>query len=113
MRVRDGWRLAVGYREFVDEAGTRWRVWDTYPVAANTLRSVSPGYAEGWLTFECEDERRRLAPIPPDWDRVSGGLIEHWCARALRVRGSPREEPPTETRHSREPRGSVASRNEP
>ena len=90
----------MGYREFVDDAGTRWRVWDTYPVAANTLRSVSPGYAEGGLTFECECERRRLAPIPPDWDHASGHLIEHWCARALRVRGSLREEPPTETRHS-------------
>ena len=103
----------VAYREFVDDAGTMWRVWDTFPAAASALRRVSPTYAEGWLTFECEDERRRLAPIPPDWDRVSGDLIEHWCARALRVRGSPREEPPPEIRHSCEPRGSVASRNEP
>src|SRR5687767_14456543 len=67
-------RLAVGYREFVDDAGTFWRVWDTYPVAANTLRAVSPNYAGGWLTFESDAERRRLAPIPPEWEFASRNL---------------------------------------
>jgi hypothetical protein len=88
----------VGYREFVDDAGTMWRVWDTYPVAANALRTVSPTYAEGWLTFECHDERRRLAPIPPEWDMASVNLMGHWCARALRVRAPEREQRPPETR---------------
>jgi hypothetical protein len=79
----------VAYREFVDDAGTFWRVWDTYPVAANTLRSVSPNYAGGWLTFECAAERRRLAPIPPEWEFASRALMAHWCARALQVRAAP------------------------
>jgi hypothetical protein len=77
----------VAYREFVDDAGTLWRVWDTYPVAANALRSVSPSYASGWLTFESYSERRRLAPIPPEWDFASDALMAHWCARAHRVVG--------------------------
>jgi hypothetical protein len=76
----------VGYREFVDDAGTFWRVWDTHPVAANTLRTVSPNYSEGWLTFECDAERRRLAPIPPEWELASRKLMGHWCARAIQVR---------------------------
>ncbi len=75
----------MGYREFVDDAGTLWRVWDTYPVAANRLRSVSPGYAAGWLTFESDAERRRLTPIPPEWEFATREVMGHWCARASRV----------------------------
>jgi hypothetical protein len=81
----------VAYREFVDNQGTMWRVWDTHPVAANTLRTVSPTFAGGWLTFESTYERRRLAPIPPDWDVASRDLLAHWCARASRVRDAGRE----------------------
>jgi hypothetical protein len=90
--------MLVAYREFVDDAGTMWRVWDTHPVAANTLRTVSPGYAGGWLTFESAAERRRLAPIPPEWDVAGRQLMVHWCARALQVRVPDREPRPTEAR---------------
>ena len=78
----------MAYREFVDDAGALWRVWDTHPVAASTLRTVSPSYAGGWLTFESESERRRLAPIPPEWEIASRDLMIHWCARALQARAS-------------------------
>ena len=91
-------RARVAYREFVDDAGTVWRVWDTHPVAANTLRTVSPTYATGWLTFESEAERRRLAPIPPDWEMASRALMGHWCARALRVQAPDHEQRSAEAR---------------
>jgi len=81
----------VGYREFVDDVGTMWRVWDTHPVAANTLRTVSPRYAGGWLTFESESELRRLAPIPAGWEIATRNLMVHWCARALEARAPDRE----------------------
>lgn len=81
--------VGVGYREFVDDAGTFWRVWDTHPIAASTLRTVSPNYAGGWLTFESPEERRRLAPIPPEWEFASRELMGHWCARALQIRAAP------------------------
>lgn len=87
--VRHDLEVGVGYREFVDDAGTAWRVWDTRPVAANTLRSVSPNYADGWLTFESDAERRRLAPIPPEWEFASRARMAHWCARALQVYAPP------------------------
>lgn len=77
----------MSYREFVDDTGAPWRVWDTHPVAANMLRSFSPGYAGGWLTFECIAERRRLAPIPQDWEYASREEMVAWCERASRVRG--------------------------
>ena len=81
----------MAYREFVDDVGTMWRVWDTHPVAANTLRTVSPSYAGGWLTFESESERRRLAPIPSGWEIATRNLMIHWCARALEARPPDRE----------------------
>lgn len=76
----------MGYRELQDDSGRVWRVWDTRPVAANALRSVSPTFAEGWLTFESDDERRRLAPIPTEWEVASPDVMLSWCGRALRVR---------------------------
>ena len=77
---------AVAYREYVDDMGALWRVWDTHPVAANTLRTVSPNYAGGWLTFESETDRRRLAPIPAGWEVATRELMMHWCARAFQAR---------------------------
>lgn len=88
----------MGYREFIDDTGTLWRAWDTHPVAANTLRTVSPGYAGGWLTFECEGERRRLAPIPTGWEMATRDLLMHWCARALLARAAGGEPRPPEAR---------------
>jgi hypothetical protein len=97
-RTAIAWGLAVAYREFIDNSGTTWRVWDTHPVAANTLRTVSPNYAGGWLTFESATERRRLAPIPPDWEVAGRQLMADWCVHALPVRAPDREARPTETR---------------
>ena len=36
-------------------------------------RGCQPAFAKGWLTFEHEPsgERRRLAPVPDDWETVS------------------------------------------
>ena len=76
----------MAYREFFDDAGTKWRVWDTHPVAASTLRTVSPSYAGGWLTFESPTDRRRLAPIPTGWESATRELMMHWCARAFQAR---------------------------
>ena len=100
----------MGYREFVDDAGAMWRVWDTYPVAVNTLRTVSPTFAGGWLTFESDHERRRLAPIPADWHIASIDLLAHWCARALSVRGPERNQGLTESQILERPQGMPGGR---
>lgn len=56
----------MAYREFNDEAGRSWRVWDTYP---QKPQIVAPGFENGWLSFETDGEKFRLVPIPPDWER--------------------------------------------
>lgn len=57
----------MAYREFHDEEGRGWRVWDTHPQSPHI---VAPGFEKGWLSFETEGEKRRLVPIPADWDSV-------------------------------------------
>lgn len=32
--------------------------------------------AGGWLAFECRGEKRRLAPVPPGWERLSDQQLE-------------------------------------
>ena len=54
----------MALRDFEDQNGTRWTVWDTVP--ANTT-GLTDEYRRGWLTFDDGRNRCRLAPIPEDW----------------------------------------------
>ena len=81
----------MSLREFVAQDGRSWQVWDTHPAgtsketsasalsrylsAIDPSGSVQPAlvrerFQSGWLTFTCGMERRRLAPIPSDWQNV-------------------------------------------
>jgi hypothetical protein len=58
-------------REFTDSRGVAWRAWDvtTADLHPRTREEefMEP-WAGGWLAFECELERRRLAhPYPGRW----------------------------------------------
>lgn len=94
------------YRTFADAQGKIWDIWDVRPerlerrsadrrgedsnwdgperrIAPDRRQGLEPRprlmhpLAEGWLVFKSDDEKRRLAPIPPDWDRcVSWELRE-------------------------------------
>ncbi|MEP6733701.1 MAG: hypothetical protein ABJE10_23850 [bacterium] len=89
------------HRNFRDEANREWIAWDVIPSwgerrAKDRRRSsaagppqtgerrhterrhlrgiriaLTPHLAQGWLAFEFNDERRRLVPIPPGWERMS------------------------------------------
>jgi hypothetical protein len=108
------------YRTFVDSIGAEWQVWDIVPrlserrnsdvdrrVEAAEIpfgdrrqesrrltqarRSVLRGsYAQGWLCFDNEKEKRRLCPIPRDWTTCSDELLEVYARHAERVTGSHR-----------------------
>jgi hypothetical protein len=84
----------VSYRAFRDSAGTLWEVWEVQPallerrllseLPVDIDRRTEPGkrapVAEelrfGWLVFQSEESKRRLAPIPRDWETLDGsGLI--------------------------------------
>ena len=44
---------------------------------------VTPGYERGWLTFESVDEKRRLAPVPPNWRRLPDAELRKLLALAI------------------------------
>jgi hypothetical protein len=60
-------------REFRDRKGRSWRAWSTVPSHPET---VAPDLRNGWLTFEGDGERRRLAPIPREWPTMDRWRLE-------------------------------------
>ncbi len=79
------------HRNFRDETGRPWDVWEVVPTAverrvakakprppamerrkAQELRVVVPDRLQkGWLAFQSGREKRRLAPIPHEWDEMT------------------------------------------
>jgi hypothetical protein len=84
----------MAVRDFVDEKGTKWRVW---PVLRSSIHPRTAAedflgdYGEGWLCFESPNERRRLARFPDDWDKMPDAELAKLLARAVVVpaRGKP------------------------
>ena len=74
----------MAYREFQDEDGRSWRVWDTYPQSPHI---VAPGYEDGWLSFETEGEKCRLVPVPPDWHHGPAARLRELLRAARRLLG--------------------------
>ncbi len=48
---------------------------------------LTPGLESGWLCFETASEKRRLTPIPPQWESCSDEELERFCRNASRVGG--------------------------
>ena len=77
-------------RDFIDDDGTEWRVWDVLPSlharpSSSGKRKMFTRIPEGWLCFESATERRRLTPIPPDWEVVDHHALAAMCAQAKAV----------------------------
>src|SRR6202008_94424 len=73
---RDRGKSLMAVRDFLDESGTKWRVW---PVLRSSIHPKTAAedylgdYGDGWLCFESASERRRLARFPEDWDKMPDG----------------------------------------
>jgi hypothetical protein len=106
----------MGYRTFTDSDGVEWQAWDCLPKAVErrianrrvARESVSfpdrrrmdrrqvqgrwtpltSGLRDGWLCFDASGVRRRLTPIPPDWDECDWAELESYCRLAGLVRRS-------------------------
>jgi hypothetical protein len=46
---------------------------------------VASEFSEGWLCFESESEKRRLAPVPIGWDQAGPDRLASWLQAAKRV----------------------------
>lgn len=86
------------YREFHDPDGAVWNVWDVVPTLMDALlaagrgepRSMSPRTVEqslskGWLCFQHGEQKRRLAPIPDDWERLPEQSLQLLLSVAVNV----------------------------
>lgn len=78
----------MALKNFADSAGREWRVWSIVPSyeSARDDGRMTPGLQGGWLCFEHDDEKRRLSPIPSDWEGVDTGGLERYCTEAKPVR---------------------------
>src|SRR4051794_13945821 len=100
----------MSHRVFTDSARVSWEVWDVVPgrllLEARNHRSgtdrrvvqrplpdegerrrggdrratLAPQLRQGWLAFRNDNERRRLAPIPANWEEATNDQLERWCA---------------------------------
>jgi hypothetical protein len=97
------------HRQFRDDRGLTWDVFDGYPSAMELERrrqsrrrnkdrrvkddghsnaGVIKDLRLGWLAFQAGGERRRLVPIPPDWNSLPEDEL-----RTLKERAVPAERP--------------------
>ncbi|HEY4307123.1 MAG TPA: hypothetical protein VGM82_21815 [Gemmatimonadaceae bacterium] len=101
----------MAHREFTDTLGRSWNVWSVIPERAERRRhdeEVTPPtdrrrrknqefrvplgeqWIDGWLAFETKGEKRRLAPIPNDWELANDEQLYHLLERAEQIRRPPR-----------------------
>ena len=110
----------MAYRTFRDSQGTDWQTWDVVPrleerrvaprrvtladVPATDRRArmdrrlirsersvLNSSLTGGWLCFEAEVEKRRLSPIPADWQHCTQERLERYCHSATPARRMTRE----------------------
>ena len=99
----------MALREFRDSRGTEWTAWDVAPARAvsharsgadrrttptpnyrperrvireRRRRQIGPGLEHGWVCFQSQAEKRRLAPPPPEWDRAPAETLEELLGAA-------------------------------
>ena len=48
--------------------------------------AILPGLEHGWLCFEGDGMRRRLVPIPPDWETCDTSALEEYHRQATPTR---------------------------
>jgi len=106
----------MAFRTFIDSNGLEWQTWEVLPkgverrladrrisnegVALGNRRReqrrriagrwmpLTSGLRDGWLCFESPSGRRRLTPIPTDWEDCNRDVLEGYCRSAIPVRAS-------------------------
>ena len=77
-------------RLFLAPDGTSWHAWDVIPGQhldwpSQARRHLPDALDGGWLCFESAGEKRRLHPIPSEWDAASDLELWDHCANAAPV----------------------------
>lgn len=73
-------------REFQDDAGKAWKVVQVDPHSTGGRSELlPPEMRAGWLVFDSTGERRRLTPIPADWETLPDQRLTRLCEMAVRA----------------------------
>ena len=97
--------VAMKYREFRDSRDELWSVWEVQPSSmerrlrddpercprvdrrysapAPRIRVDDPRFSHGWLAFESGMEKRRLCPIPSQWESLTDSELACLVSQAL------------------------------
>ena len=76
--------LAERRTDFRPQAIER-RVWTDRRRFNHRRVGVAAVFANGWLCFESPTEKRRLAPVPDEWENADAEKLRAWCQAARRV----------------------------
>lgn len=105
----------MAHRTFVDQKGTSWQVWEVHPSSVERRMHdrrvrqrpredddrrrgrdrrqrheqriyLGAELSQGWLAFDSGREKRRYAPIPPEWERLPSAKLAELCQAAKVVR---------------------------
>lgn len=66
--MRQPRQTQTAVRTYKDPAGTTWMVYMVAPAGGGSPHLLPPEYKHGWLCFEAEASKRRLVPVPQDWE---------------------------------------------
>ena len=79
-------------RDFTDSAGNEWTVFEVSRggTEEDTWSYLPRGFRAGWLCFESDAGKRRLSPVPDEWNTLEPLELEQMLRRAAPVvRGRP------------------------
>lgn len=83
------------HRQFTDGDGTTWSVRAVHPVrSAGERKRLLGEFEHGWLAFESSDAKRRLSPIPGEWEQLDDAGLSALCARATVASSRPADRKP-------------------
>jgi hypothetical protein len=94
--------LGATHRAFMDARGIWWDVFAVYPGSRESPQSPFKGtFQQGWLCFDSGTEKRRLSPVPKEWQALGDAELEQLLGRAeaaSRRRRPPKDRGPGDRR---------------
>jgi len=88
----------LSHRVFKDGRGRVWNVWEVVPTGLGDSTATDPSkqpatgrrsrpvlsgaFQAGWLAFQWDSERRRLAPVPEHWDALADDDLQRLLEQA-------------------------------
>jgi hypothetical protein len=70
-------------RTYTDRNGDTWLIYLVAPTGGVSPHLLPPEFQSGWLCFERGHDKRRLAPVPDDWEFCDEQRLETYLEAAV------------------------------